>query len=96
MTEQTIEREIVSAIVERLGLEIDPVDVDLDAPIFSSLAEGTEHEDSSLNLDSIDILEVVLALNATFDVELPDDQPEVFTSVRTIADYVRAHRVDAA
>ncbi|WP_295842094.1 phosphopantetheine-binding protein [uncultured Microbacterium sp.] len=96
MTEQSIEQEIAAAIVERLGLEIEPADVDADAPIFASLVEGTEHEQSSLNLDSIDILEVVLALNAAFDVELPDDQPEVFTSVRTIADYVRAHRADAA
>jgi len=96
MTEQSIERDIAAAIVERLGLEIEPADVDVDAPIFASLAEGTEHEQSSLNLDSIDILEVVLALNAAFDVELPDDQPEVFTSVRTIADYVRAHRAGVA
>jgi acyl carrier protein len=96
MTEQTIEREIVIAIVERLGLEIESSTVDIDAPIFASLAEGTEHETSSLNLDSIDILEVVLALNAAFDIELPDDQPKVFTSVRTIAEFVQAQRANAA
>lgn len=92
MTGKQIEQEIVAAIVDRLGLEISASEVDVDAPIFAALAEGTEFEESSLNLDSIDILEVVLALGTAFDVELPDDQPEIFASVRAIAGYVREQR----
>lgn len=96
MSESSVEFQVVAAIVDRLGLEIDAADVNIDSPIFASLAEGTEFEESSLNLDSIDILEVVLALNSTFDIDIPDDQPEIFTSVRTIADYVRSERSEAA
>jgi acyl carrier protein len=96
MSDVSLEKKIVAAIVERLGLEVESSDVNVDAPIFASLAEGTEYEESSLNLDSIDILEVVLALNSEFDVDIPDDRPEVFTSVRTIADFVREQETDAA
>ena len=96
MASTAIEQDIITAIVERLGLDVDAAAVDVDAPIFASLAEGTEFEESSLNLDSIDILEVVLALNSAFDIDIPDDQPEIFTSVRTIGDFVKAQRAEAA
>ncbi|WP_166788547.1 acyl carrier protein [Cryobacterium sp. TMS1-13-1] len=96
MSNASLEYRIVAAIIERLGLEVEASDVNADAPIFASLSEGTEHEESSLNLDSIDILEVVLALNSEFDVDIPDDRPEVFTSVRTIAEFVREQETDAA
>ncbi|MDO5052475.1 MAG: phosphopantetheine-binding protein [Pseudoclavibacter sp.] len=87
----SIETRIVAAIVDRLGLEVEAERIDPDAPLFASLAEGTEHEASSLNLDSIDVLEVVLALNAAFDLDLPDDRPEIFATVRSLADFVREH-----
>lgn len=85
----TLELQVKTAIIDRLGLEVEPNEVDDAAPIFSSLAEGTEYEETSLNLDSIDILEVVLALNAAFDLDIPDDQPEIFTSIGSIAEYIR-------
>ncbi|MDR1426709.1 MAG: hypothetical protein LBJ08_02985 [Bifidobacteriaceae bacterium] len=50
MTEEVTEKQVVSAIIERLGLEVDADEVDIDAPIFASLAEGTKFEESSLNL----------------------------------------------
>ncbi|MBF4457722.1 MULTISPECIES: phosphopantetheine-binding protein [unclassified Pseudoclavibacter] len=92
MANTDLENDIVAAIVTRLGLEIETADVDVNAPIFAALAEGTEFEESSLNLDSIDILEVVLALGSAFDVELPDDQPEIFGSVRAIATHISEQR----
>jgi acyl carrier protein len=95
MAEKSIENEVVSAIIDRLGLDVAVAEIDIDAPIFAALAEGTEFEESSLNLDSIDILEVVLALNSAFDIDIPDNQQEIFTSVRTIAEFVRTQRPEA-
>lgn len=91
----SIEQQVKASIIERLALDIEPGDVDDDAPIFASLAAGTEHEEQSINLDSIDILEVVLALNDGFGVEIPDDQPEIFTSIRTLAEFVRTAQTAA-
>lgn len=92
MTEQALENQVKHSIIDRLGLEVEAVEIRNDAPIFASLAEGTEYEETSLNLDSIDILEVVLALNVEFDIDIPEDEPEIFTNVETIAGYVRSQR----
>ena len=87
-----LEHQIISIIIDRLGLDVDVDSIDVDAPLFEALATGTEYENSSLNLDSIDVLEVVLAIKSTFNVELPDDQPDIFTSIKTLAEYIASHR----
>jgi phosphopantetheine attachment domain protein len=87
-----LEHQIISVIIDRLGLDIEVDSVDVDAPLFEALATGTKYENSSLNLDSIDVLEVVLAIKSTFNVELPDDQPDIFTSIKTLAEYIDSHR----
>ena len=87
-----LEHQIISVIIDRRGLDIEVDSVDVDAPLFEALATGTKYENSSLNLDSIDVLEVVLAIKSTFNVELPDDQPDIFTSIKTLAEYIDSHR----
>ena len=87
-----LEHQIISIIIDRLGLDVDVDSIDVDAPLFEALATGTKYENSSLNLDSIDVLEVVLAIKNTFNVELPDDQPDIFTSIKTLAEYIASHR----
>lgn len=85
----SIEDRVKKAIIGRLVLEVEPDAVANDAPLFAPLAEEQERTEDSMNLDSIDILEAVLGLNEEFGVELPDDRPEIFTSVQTLADYIR-------
>ena len=80
-----LEEQVKAMIIERLGLEVDPSAVDIDAPIFSSFdAEG-----EGLGLDSIDALELVVALNETFDIQVGDEDMAVFRSIQTIADFIR-------
>lgn len=72
-------------IIEELNLEdVRPEDIDPEAPLFG---EG-------LGLDSIDALEIILILERNYGlkIENPAGGKEIFHSVQTIADYIRAHR----
>jgi acyl carrier protein len=78
--------EIKAFIIETLNLEdVTPADIDDDAPLFG---EG-------LGLDSIDSLELGVGLHKRYGfkiVEDTDDTRKIFASVRTLAEYVAAHR----
>lgn len=78
--------EIQALIVETLALEdIRPSDIDPDAPLFG---EG-------LGLDSIDALELGLALKKRWGITLTAESEEaktVFRNVRSLAEYISACR----
>ncbi|HSC79205.1 MAG TPA: phosphopantetheine-binding protein, partial [Chitinolyticbacter sp.] len=77
-----LEQEIKGLVIESLNLEdITPDDIDTDAPLF---VEG-------LGLDSIDALELGLALQKRYGVSLSADSAETrahFASVRALAAFV--------
>lgn len=79
---QALEHEIKTLIISSLSLEdIAPEDIDAAAPLF---VEG-------LGLDSIDALELGLALQKRYGVSLSADSQETrkhFSSVRALADFV--------
>ncbi|MCB9764463.1 MAG: acyl carrier protein [Alphaproteobacteria bacterium] len=80
---ETLEQQIKVAIVEALALRTtDADDIADDAPLFG---------DAGMGLDSVDALEIAYELEERFGVEIPDDEAHraVFTSVRTLADFVR-------
>ena len=83
--EQKLIPEIQSLIITTLGLEdIAPEDIDPDEPLFG---EG-------LGLDSIDALELGLALKKRWGITLTAESEEarsVFSSVRSLAQYVANH-----
>ncbi|MFY2564323.1 phosphopantetheine-binding protein [Corallococcus terminator] len=83
---QALEQEIKELVIETLNLEdLKPEDIDPAAPLF---VEG-------LGLDSIDALELGLALQKAYGVALASDSKENrrhFASVRALADFVSAHR----
>lgn len=83
----TIETRVKQCIIERLNLKMDLEDIDDDAAIFAG-AEGGQSE-KSLGLDSIDALELVVALGNEFGVKISDEEMHIFQSVRTIADFIR-------
>lgn len=84
MTE--LENEIKALIIDALSLEdVSPDDIDPEAPLFN---EG-------LGLDSIDALELGLALQKTYGVKLPSDPEQTrhhFTSIRALGAFVAENR----
>jgi acyl carrier protein len=86
MTLDRLEEEIKELIVEALALEdVSPSDIGTDDPLFG---EG-------LGLDSIDALELAMALSERYAVEIEadnEDNRRIFGSVRSLAEHVRQHR----
>ncbi len=72
-------------IIEQLNLQhLKPEDIGDDQPLF---VEG-------IGLDSIDALELIVLLQQKYGIKLanPQDGPQIFKTVRSIADYITAHK----
>lgn len=78
--------EMRALIVESLMLEdVTPSEIDVEAPLFR---EG-------LGLDSIDALELAMAIHQRFGVKIAADDERnraIFFSVSSLCDYVSEHR----
>lgn len=72
-------------IVERLDLPLDPDWITDDQPLFGR----------GLELDSVDTLEIMLGLEAEFDVALTDDDRAHFGSVAKLAQRIEAEQPTA-
>lgn len=53
------------------------------------LAPETSFED--LNADSLDIVELIMALEEEFDLEIPDEEAEKIQTVGEIVEYIKDH-----
>ena len=86
MSNAELIEELKSLIIEALNLEdVTPADIETDAPLFN---EG-------LGLDSIDALELVLALKKKNGITITaesEDNKKHFASVAALADFVAANR----
>lgn len=87
MPQQTdAERELAQLLVESLALEgVDPLAIDPEAPLFN---EG-------LGLDSIDALELSLAIGKRYGVQLRsegEDNRRIFASLRALSAHVQSQR----
>ncbi|WP_028916595.1 phosphopantetheine-binding protein [Pseudoxanthomonas sp. J35] len=86
MPQTEAERELAQLLVESLNLEgVDPQAIDPEAPLFND----------GLGLDSIDALELSLAVGKRYGVQLRadgDDNKRIFASLRALAAHVQAHR----
>lgn len=91
MSEKSLQEEIKECIIDRLNLDVKPEDIDNDAPIFSN-PEDDEEVAGSLGLDSVDALEIVVALNNQYDIEITDNDMMIFQSINTIAAFVEEKR----
>lgn len=84
-----IEREVAQLIVSSLNLEdVDPEKLLPDAPLFGG-------ENGGLGLDSIDGLEIAMAVSKRYNIKLRVDDAnnrEIFRSLRTLAQHIGAHR----
>ncbi len=60
------------------------------SPEMIVMAKDMQDQDMiGLELDSIDSLEIVVALSNEFSVEIGDDDMMIFQSINTIADFIR-------
>jgi putative acyl carrier protein len=75
-----LNQRIKEMLVNELSLPIEPKQIDSDQPLFGR----------GLELDSLDTLEVVSAIEETFAVYLTDDDQHVFGSVNKLADEIEA------
>ncbi len=82
-----LEEQLKQLIIDSLSLEdISPEDIENDMPLFD--AEG-------LGLDSVDALELGLAVQKTFGLQLDGEQQQVrhyFESVNTLAEFIRTQK----
>jgi acyl carrier protein len=44
-----------------------------------------------LGADSLDIVELIMALETEFDLEIPDEEAEKISTVGDVVEYIKAH-----
>lgn len=85
MAASTQEKELAQLIVTALNLEVTADEIEPEAPLYG---EG-------LGLDSIDILELSLAISKTYGVQLKSDDADnskIFSSLRSLNEHIQQHR----
>jgi len=78
----SIDERVKKIVVEQLGVKEDEV---------TSQASFVE----DLGADSLDTVELVMALEEEFECEIPDEEAEKITTVQQAVDYVNAHIEEA-
>ena len=74
----TIVERVTKLVCEPLGVKEDEV-----------TAEASFVED--LGADSLDTVELVMALEEEFETEIPDEEAEKITTVKEAIDYIESH-----
>lgn len=74
----SIEERVIKIIVEQLGVE------EADVKPSASFVED-------LGADSLDTVELVMALEEEFETEIPDEEAEKINTVQAAIDYVTNH-----
>ena len=75
MTNEELFNSIKQMIVDQLGVDEDTITED------SSFVDD-------LNADSLDMVELVMAMEQEFDIEIPDDVAEKVVTVKDAVDYI--------
>jgi acyl carrier protein len=81
-----LERELADMLVEVLHLEMPASEIDPETPLFG---------DQGLGLDSIDILEIAVAISKKYGFKLRSDDPDndrIFGSLRALAAHIAERR----
>jgi acyl carrier protein len=75
MDKSAIESKVVDIITNQLGVE-------------KELVTAEAHVIDDLGADSLDVVELVMALEEAFDIEIPDEDAEKIRTVKDIFDYL--------
>ena len=73
-----VEDKVKEIIVEQLG--VDPSEVTIEASFINDLGA-----------DSLDTVELVMALEAEFNLEIADDEAEKLDTVGKVVEYIKSH-----
>ena len=71
--------DVKEVVVEQL--DCDPAEVKEDSRFIEDLGA-----------DSLDVVELVMALEEKFDIEIPDEDAEKITTVQAAIDYILSHQ----
>ncbi|MCK5361939.1 MAG: acyl carrier protein [Gammaproteobacteria bacterium] len=74
----TVEERVKQIVVEQLGVKEEEV-------------SGESSFVDDLGADSLDTVELVMALEEEFNIEIPDEEAEKITTVQQAMDYINAH-----
>jgi acyl carrier protein len=80
-----LEEEVAALIAEAVNLEKPAKELDPDIPLFGD----------GLGLDSIDVLEIALAVSKKYGFQLRSDDPanrRIFASLRSLSAHIAQHR----
>ncbi len=76
----TIEEKVKAIIVEQLDLDVDPSELNNNASFVDDLGA-----------DSLDTVELVMALEEEFECEIPESDADKIQTVQQAIDYVKAN-----
>ena len=78
ITMSSIEERVKKIVAEQLGVKEDEI-------------QNTASFVEDLGADSLDTVELVMALEEEFETEIPDEDAESITTVQNAIDYVESH-----
>ncbi len=76
--EKTVERRVIEIIVEQLGVSEEEVTL-----------EASFIED--LGADSLDLVELIMAMEEEFSIEISDEDAEKIQTVQDVVSYINEH-----
>ena len=79
MTTANIEQKVKNIIADQLGVGEDEI-------------KSTSSFIEDLGADSLDIVELVMAMEEEFEVEIPDEEAENIKTVQDAVNYVTTHK----
>lgn len=79
---ENIEQRVKKIVAEQLG--VSEADVKSDSSFVDDLGA-----------DSLDTVELVMALEEEFETEIPDEEAEKITNVQQAIDYIKSHSKQA-
>ncbi|MBW1858875.1 MAG: acyl carrier protein [Deltaproteobacteria bacterium] len=74
----SVEEKVKNIIVDKLSVEMDEV-----------VQEASFVDD--LGADSLDLVELIMAMEEAFDIEISDDQAEKLQTVQDAINYIKEH-----
>lgn len=84
MNRQEIENKVRKIIVELLGVSASKV------TLASAITSGGDPS-TDLNADSLSVVELIMALEDVFNIDITDDEVLSLKTVKDVVDYLESH-----